>query len=89
MAQFRMAGKSVAKGSRVVWRITSDAPLGEFVDLDALPRPAPNVDPLERPEPGWLVSSFELTHGLDVIDEFDTLPGEVVDEWLRKKKAGG
>lgn len=88
MVQRRMAGKSAGKSGRLVWRMTSNAPFGELVDLDSESSPAPPVDPLERPEPGWRASSFELTHGLDVTDEFDTLPGEVVDEWLKKKKAG-
>jgi hypothetical protein len=53
------------------------------VDPDQVPLEL--AHPPERPEPGWLVSSFELTHGLDVSDETDTLPNELVDELFKKR----
>jgi len=69
---------------RRVWRITQNAPLGEYVDPDQaaqeVPRPL-----IERPEPpGWQASSFELSHGLEVSDETDTIPGDLFDELFRK-----
>ena len=67
---------------RRVWRVTQNAPQGEYIDPDNLPQPL--ARPLERPEPGWLVSTFELTHGLDVTDETDTLPGDLFDELFKK-----
>jgi hypothetical protein len=74
--------RKVASGHRRVWRVTADAPQGEYVDPDKLPLPVSS--PTERPEPGWMMSSFELTHGLDVTDETDTLPGELFDELFKK-----
>lgn len=68
---------------RRVWRVTQAAPHGEYVDPDQIPPEL--THPPERPEPGWLVSSFELTHGLDVSDETDTLPGELFDELFKKR----
>ena len=74
---------SVGHVTRRVWRITPNAPHGEYVDPDQQPEEL--THPPEKPEPGWLVSSFELTHGLDVSDETDTIPGELFDEIFKKK----
>lgn len=68
---------------RRVWRITQNAPQGEYVDPDQIP--VASIRPAERAAPGWATSSFELTHGLDVTDETDTLPGELFDEFFNKK----
>ena len=74
---------TVGHVTKRVWRITQNAPHGEYVDPNQVP---PELTrPPERPEPGWLVSSFELTHGLEVTDETDTLPGELFDELFKKK----
>ncbi len=75
--------KSAGHVTRRVWRITPDAPLGEYVDPTR--PPVELTQPPDKPEPGWLVSSFELTHGLEVSDETDTLPGELFDELFKKK----
>jgi len=74
---------SVGHATKRVWRITPNAPHGEYVDPSQVP--AELSRPAERPEPGWLVSSFELTRGLDVSDECDTLPGDLFDELFTKK----
>jgi hypothetical protein len=66
-----------------VWRITPNAPHGEYVDPDQVPLEL--TRPPERPAPGWLASSFELTNGLDVSDETDTLPSELFDELFKTK----
>jgi hypothetical protein len=63
---------------RTVWRVTAATPLGEYIDPDA-PRAAPPVR-IERTEPGWLQSSFELADGLESKDVSDSLPGEVFDQ---------
>jgi hypothetical protein len=84
-------GKGVSGGKRLVWRITAAAPLGEYVDPDA-PEPPPQqqrAEPVEGgppAEPGWLVSSFELAHGLEVSDQSDTIPGELFDELFKDKR---
>ena len=75
---------NAANTGRRIWRITQDAPLGEYVDPDATPS-EPQRPLLQRPEPpGWQASSFELTHGLEVSDETDTIPGELFDELFKK-----
>jgi hypothetical protein len=82
----RMAHRKAAKPvRRRVWRVTQNAPHGEYVDVAVvtaadLAGPAPR-----REDQGWLVSSFELTHGLDVSDETDTLPGELFDQLFTKR----
>ena len=65
-----------------VWRITRDAPLGKFVDPDV--KPAEQPGPLERFEPGWRQSSFDLAYGLDVREASDTVPGDLLDEFFNK-----
>lgn len=70
--------KSAKPGKRLVWRITADAPLGEFVDPDAHPPPRPAPD---DPDPGgWVMSSFDLKNGVDVHDGPDTVPDDLFDE---------
>jgi hypothetical protein len=35
---------------------------------------------------GWLISSFDLKHGLQVSEvEFDTIPGELLDGFKKKR----
>lgn len=77
--------KTADKTKRLVWRVNQNAPLGEYVDPDAplaMPEPSP---PPERADRSFLASSFELTHGLEVSDETDTLPGDLFDELFKKK----
>jgi hypothetical protein len=70
---------------RRVWRVTQSAPQGEYVNPSELvPAPKPPTQKAE-PDPGWLVSSFELIHGVEVTDETDSLPGELFDELFMKK----
>ena len=74
MAKFRGPNQ----GSKLVWRITADAPLGEFVDPSAPTPPSPAVP--DEPEPsGWVVSSFDLKHGVEVREDGDTVPGDLYD----------
>ena len=76
---------SVPGPGRRVWRITQDAPLGEYIDTDQEAAEAAARPLLERPEPpGWQSSSFELTHGLEVSDETDTIPGDLFEELFKK-----
>lgn len=73
MARFR----GPIQGSKQVWRITADAPLGEFVDPGALP---PSTASRSEPEPGgWVLSSFDLMHGVEVREDGDTVPGDLYD----------
>ena len=62
---------------KVVWRITADAPLGEFVEPGAPPPSA--VVPDEPVPAGWVASSFDLKHGVEVREDGDTVPGDLYD----------
>jgi hypothetical protein len=73
-----------------VWRISQLAPMGEWVDLA---RDAERVPPPELPEVnsgGWVVSSLDLLHGTDIIEdgEADTIPGELLDQLFASRYKG-
>jgi len=57
---------------RRVWRVTAEAPGGEFVDID----PAPVAD--------WRGSSWDLLNGLEVRDHSDTIPGALFDKIFKR-----
>ena len=86
--------------AKVVWRISANAPLGEYVQKqpDGSP-PAPSAakpvtvakkadvtaDEMER---GWYHSSRDLVHGMDVIEEplpVPPPPRDLADKLFRKK----
>ena len=69
---------------RRVWRITPDAPLGKYVDLDDVSQGRP--EPPEHFEPGWRQSSFDLAYGLEVREASDTVPGDLLDELFDNPK---
>jgi len=72
---------------KLVWRITADAPQGEYVD----PKQAV-LKQRQRPESaeerdGWLASSLELAGGVRVSETpMDTLPGELLDQFDKLKR---
>jgi hypothetical protein len=85
MARFTANKQQPAK---LVWRITANAPQGEYVDPKhpvAAPTMAKSaVDPREN---GWLASSLELLGGVRVSEApMDTLPGELIDEFMNPKR---
>ncbi len=87
MARFTANKQQPAK---LVWRISANAPMGEYVDPKQLaaapPQPAPKtkVDPREN---GWLASSLELLGGVRVSEApLDTLPGELIEEFMNSKR---
>ena len=70
------------------WRSSQGAPAGEWVDRSA-PPPPPPVRPVPSPitklpevsTGGWLVSSFDLLSGTDVVeDDLDSVPMDLFDE---------
>jgi hypothetical protein len=72
-----------------VWRISEATPLGEWVDRHATPATIPLTRPsrdalTDLPEVstgGWLVSSYDLLSGTDVVDEgSDSVPMDLFDE---------
>ncbi len=77
--------------SRRVWRVTPDAPMGEFIDVDpgavapgaAAPDVVPRVlDP--APVVDWRSSSWDLLNGLEVNDEEESIPGDLFDELFKR-----
>ena len=85
MARFTANKQQPAK---LVWRITAQAPHGEYVDpaqaAAASAAPKATVDPREN---GWLASSLELLGGVRVSEApMDTLPGELIDEFMNPRR---
>ena len=88
--------KPAPAGKRLIWRITEAAPLGEYVDAAdvaaataaaAAARTATAQAQAPLPEAtvssgGWVVSSFELLHGADVTEGYDTVPGDLFDSFF-------
>ena len=74
---------------RRVWRMTSEAPLGELVDFDPTEAdgghtegPAKVLDP--APVIDWRGSSFDLLNGVDVRDHSETIPAELFDRLFKR-----
>lgn len=89
MKQSDRKPQPLISSKRIVWRMTASHPEGEYLDsnLSTVPPPdAPDLpaavqeEPAERAERSWLLSSFELAHGLDVIEDDPTIPAELFDE---------
>lgn len=74
---------STSPKKKLVWRISAEAPLGEFVDPDNhLPPMSPKAPVIAQP--GWANSSFELMRGVDISEDAETVPAELFDELFRK-----
>ncbi|MEP6876145.1 MAG: hypothetical protein ABI887_17455 [Burkholderiales bacterium] len=79
-----------------IWRSSQGAPAGEWIDRSA-PPPAPArpaTAPITKlPEVstgGWLVSSFDLLSGADVVeDDIDSVPMDLFDELFPPKAGTG
>jgi hypothetical protein len=71
-----------APTKRAVWRISESAPMGEWVDPDALPEltPLSKAPPREASSSGWIESSMDLLNGTDVSEDHDGAPGELFDD---------
>lgn len=75
--------------AKLVWRVTANAPMGEYVDLRqaVVSPPAPKETPVDPRDNGWLASSLELLGGVRVSEApMDTLPGDLIDEFYRLKR---
>lgn len=83
MAQFNGS----KQGKKLIWRITAAAPLGQFVDPDAEPPRASASDESAPECGGWVVSSFDLKHGVDILEDSDTVPGDLYDELFPPSRA--
>jgi hypothetical protein len=64
----------------LVWRISEGAPLGEWVKKDAPVHPKVARTFPDDSDVGFLSSSFDLLNGTDVIEDDNTIPGELFDE---------
>lgn len=64
---------------RAVWRISERAPMGEWVDPDALAPDTAAAPPTEASGSGWIESSMDLLNGADVSEDHETSPGELFD----------
>lgn len=69
-----------AMPAKKVWRITETAPMGEWV-VNAPPVAARLSRELPEVSYGtWVTSSYDLLDGADVVEDPDTVPGELLDE---------
>ena len=77
---------------KVVWRMSSAAPLGEYVSPEQGASPAGASSktapkPTGKPDPrsSWKLSSLELSDGLLVSEQpLDSLPGDLIDEFFKR-----
>lgn len=82
-------GSGIVARSRV-WRITRDAPQGEYVDSGYQRQATVPPASVERPEPGWLMSSFELACGLDATEvDGDTVPAPLAEALFKDRLKDG
>jgi len=74
--------------AKLVWRVTANAPMGEYVDpRQAVSNPPASKDSVDPRDNGWLASSLELLGGVRVSEApMDTLPGDLIDEFYRLKR---
>ena len=71
--------------SKLVWRITANAPLGEYVDPKQAVSHPPTTNPVDPRDHGWLASSLELLGGVRVSEApMDTLPGDLIDQFFKR-----
>ena len=65
----------------MVWRISESTPMGEWVDLRAVPRVSSPKTHLPDVQQGtWVRSSYDLLDGIDVDETGDTVPADLFDE---------
>jgi hypothetical protein len=78
-----MLHPKTANGARkIVWRMNSATPQGGVSDGVTERREAVTDDTREH---GWLASSLELLGGVRVTETpMDTLPGELIDAFLKR-----
>jgi hypothetical protein len=72
---------------KVIWRMSNNAPLGEYVHPGESggPNSESPVAPKPDPKSSWKLSSLELSDGLQVSEQpIDTLPDELWDEFFKR-----
>ncbi len=65
---------------KLVWRISESTPAGEWVDSTSATTRTSKTEPPEEASDSWVSSSFDLLHGVDVSENGDTVPAELLDE---------
>jgi hypothetical protein len=68
---------------RKFWRMTAEAPQGQFVEAlpgELSPMVEGAVAPPVRSHANWRASSHDLQNGLEVSDFADTLPNDLYDD---------
>lgn len=80
--------RTAPQTKRAVWRISDHAPMGEWVDPDAVaaPTPASGKPQPEASSSGWIESSMDLLNGTDVSEDHETSPGDLFDELNNKPR---
>ena len=68
-----------------VWRISESAPMGEWVNVVAPAIHRPSTELPEVSYGSWVTSSYDLLDGAEVIEDPDTLPGDLLDELFAPK----
>lgn len=71
--------------AKMVWRISENAPMGEWVVKAAPVVPRASKDLPEVSYGSWVTSSYDLLDGSEVIEDPDTLPGDLFDELFAPK----
>jgi len=75
--------KSGGATRRIVWRMNAAAPQGEFHESTTEPEVLAHTDVAH--DHGWLASSLELLGGVRISETpMDTLPGELIDAFLKR-----
>ena len=73
---------------KVIWRMSNNAPLGEYVhpgDSDGPSSEPPAAPTPPDPKSSWKLSSLELSDGLQVSEQpLDTLPDDLWDEFFKR-----
>ena len=69
------------KPANLVWRISEDVPMGEWVDSGSTGSARlPRKDLPEVSYGSWVTSSYDLLEGTDVVEGADTVPDDLFDE---------
>ena len=65
--------------AKLVWRISESAPMGEWVKARAQVNAKPAKGLPEVSYGTWVTSSYGLLDGADVIEDPDTISGDLLD----------
>ena len=74
--------------SALVWRISAEAPQGQWVDPSKSRSDPPKGKFPEVSYGGWASSSFDLLSGVDISDDPDTVPDALFDEFFPQRRTG-